>query len=491
MQPATSPSVSLCMIVRNESANLRRCLEPIRSLFWEIIVVDTGSQDGTPQIAQALGAKVFEFPWCDDFSAARNESLRHASGDWVAWVDADDRFDEVNRARLADTLASLRDERAVVYMNCHSPSPDPGENSIFMPQARLFRRSDAARWRYRVHEQIGTSLVEAGYREVFSDIVITHTGYSDPAVFQRKLNRNLRLLRLDYLANPDSPSVRLHLAQTHLKVGQYREALTYLLHLYEHFPQPTPWGETLFETLTTALQSAGRFDDALTVLERGLHCFPSNLTLLYQHAILMVYRERIEAAETSLLTLLAANPPRTSAAFHDPAEVKKEAQRVLGVLYTRTCRWELAEQVLHRIIADFPADRSALVSLGDLYLCCQRARDAEAVARRLDQLPRGSSLAKVIRAKVLMLEHRFDEAGQLLHASLAEDSRQVWTHWVLAEWHVLHGDDIETCISAYQNVLRICPGHGDAVHAIGVLTQQKARKAPLAENLQLDTTCIR
>src|SRR6476660_1021776 len=93
--------VSLCMIVRNEEANLRPCLEPVRSLFHEMIVVDTGSTDRTRLIAAELGARVVEFPWCDDFAAARNESLRHATGDWIFWLDADDRVEASQAGRLA------------------------------------------------------------------------------------------------------------------------------------------------------------------------------------------------------------------------------------------------------------------------------------------------------------------------------------------------------------------------------------------------------
>jgi len=82
--------ISLCMIVRNEERVLADALASARPYFTEMIVVDTGSTDGTIQMATDAGAKVFEFPWRDSFSAARNESLKHASGKWIFWMDADD-----------------------------------------------------------------------------------------------------------------------------------------------------------------------------------------------------------------------------------------------------------------------------------------------------------------------------------------------------------------------------------------------------------------
>ena len=79
------------MIVRDEERNLEACLAPIAALFDEIVIVDTGSLDRTKEIARQFNARVFDFEWSDDFSAARNESMRHATGEWIFWLDADDR----------------------------------------------------------------------------------------------------------------------------------------------------------------------------------------------------------------------------------------------------------------------------------------------------------------------------------------------------------------------------------------------------------------
>ena len=84
-----SPSVSACMIVKNEADNLDRCLRSLKGAVDDIIVVDTGSTDETVSIAKRHHAQVLTFTWCDDFAAARNESIRHATSDWVLWLDAD------------------------------------------------------------------------------------------------------------------------------------------------------------------------------------------------------------------------------------------------------------------------------------------------------------------------------------------------------------------------------------------------------------------
>src|SRR5687767_3203875 len=84
--------LSLCMIARDEEPRIRECLETIRPWVDEMVVVDTGSKDRTREIAYACGARVFEFPWCDDFAAARNASLAKARGRNLFWMDADDIF---------------------------------------------------------------------------------------------------------------------------------------------------------------------------------------------------------------------------------------------------------------------------------------------------------------------------------------------------------------------------------------------------------------
>ncbi len=76
--------VSLALMVRNEEAALPGCLQCIASIVNEIIVVDTGSTDRTKEVAASFGAKVFDFPWIDNFAAARNQCIKHATGEWGA-----------------------------------------------------------------------------------------------------------------------------------------------------------------------------------------------------------------------------------------------------------------------------------------------------------------------------------------------------------------------------------------------------------------------
>src|SRR5262249_9372195 len=122
------PRVSLCVMVKNEEDNLPVCLGCAADLVDEVIVVETGSTDRTKEVALQARAKVFDFAWVDSFAAARNECLRHATGEWIFWLDADDRLDEENRGKLRALFAGLGWENAAYSMKCHS-LPDPLSNT--------------------------------------------------------------------------------------------------------------------------------------------------------------------------------------------------------------------------------------------------------------------------------------------------------------------------------------------------------------------------
>jgi GT2 family glycosyltransferase len=124
---AGRPKVSLTMIVRDEEANLPACLSSVEGLFDEIVVVDTGSTDRTPEIAREFGARVFDFAWVDDFAAARNAALACAKGDYAFWLDADDVIDKPERERLETLLGGLlQGDEAAYVVRC---ACDPDHNS--------------------------------------------------------------------------------------------------------------------------------------------------------------------------------------------------------------------------------------------------------------------------------------------------------------------------------------------------------------------------
>ncbi|MCR8526080.1 glycosyltransferase family 2 protein, partial [Escherichia coli] len=168
-----SPSISAAIIVRNEEAFLGDCLSSIRRDIDEIVIVDTGSTDSTVQIARRFGARVLEQPWADDFSAARNTALEHATRDWILYIDADERL----TTPLGSTLRTCRLEDVVACRVLLRPRT--GFTSYY--ELRLFRRDPRIRFRGIIHETvhpaIGSVCQSDGLRVLDTDIGLDHVGY--------------------------------------------------------------------------------------------------------------------------------------------------------------------------------------------------------------------------------------------------------------------------------------------------------------------------
>jgi glycosyltransferase involved in cell wall biosynthesis len=145
-------SVSLCLIVKDEETNLPACLTPLVDLVDEVVVTDTGSTDRTRDVARSFGARVVEFPWTQSFAAARNACLQHAGGPWTLWIDADDRVDEANRARLRALLDRLGPDD--LAFSIRNRLVWPSGKVTLTRHVRLFRKSPGVHWKYRVHEQL-------------------------------------------------------------------------------------------------------------------------------------------------------------------------------------------------------------------------------------------------------------------------------------------------------------------------------------------------
>lgn len=187
--------LTACLIVKNEEQMLAACLESVRDAVDEIVVYDTGSNDRTMQIASEAGATVVEGEWEDSFAAARNAALRHATGEWVLSIDADERLQthpDVLRAQLADPHSEV-EAYLVAIENLHGP----GNPRSVHTAIRMFRRRSAT-WRHRLHEQVvaaddPTRRLRTAY---LSGARLIHHGYIAEVFDNRnKADRNLELAR--------------------------------------------------------------------------------------------------------------------------------------------------------------------------------------------------------------------------------------------------------------------------------------------------------
>jgi len=202
--------VSLCVIARNEAARLSRCLASAADVVDEIVVVDTGSTDDTVGVARRHRANVIEFPWTDDFAAARNVALDHSNGRWVLVLDAD----EVLTPDGADALAGTVSEAGAPALRVPIEEIGPsGSVETINFGVRLFRRAAGHRWQRPIAERLTAAATE------YAAIPIHHHGYASAEMRYAKLDRNRLLLERAVAATPTDPELRQRLAATLLALG--------------------------------------------------------------------------------------------------------------------------------------------------------------------------------------------------------------------------------------------------------------------------------
>ncbi len=220
MNEDAQPSISLCMIVKNEETFLERCLESARKAVDEIVIVDTGSSDGTVDIARRFNARLFEHSWKEDFSEARNVSLAHATSDWILFLDADEILD----ARSAESMKDILSHTAHFgFFFCIINMKENGVVSGRHFTVRLFRNFEGVRFTGKIHEQV----IPMGTR-AYAGMKLYHSGYDlKPEIMKRKKERNARILEQALALNREDAGVRYHLANTYRLLGDHERAITH------------------------------------------------------------------------------------------------------------------------------------------------------------------------------------------------------------------------------------------------------------------------
>lgn len=201
------PRLSLCMIVRNEVTLLPHCLRSVTGVADEVVVVDTGSTDGTQGVARRHGAVLVEAPWTDDFSAARNVGLEQARGDWILVMDADESLDPADRDKVRDLLF-MGSVDAYFTTQVNFVGERVGAECEYSAGIRLFRNRPEYRYEGRIHERV--QIPQQRIR--VAPVKLFHYGYLKQVIHDReKRRRNLARLEAMAADQPDNPLLPYYL----------------------------------------------------------------------------------------------------------------------------------------------------------------------------------------------------------------------------------------------------------------------------------------
>jgi len=319
--------LSLAMIVKNEQQHLAHCLESVRDLVDEMVVLDTGSTDDTVKMARSFGARVESFTWIDDFAAARNASIECCTGDWILVLDADESIDPLDHGLIRQALENAEIQGYMLWLRNYMRSGayvgssgaaqrndaryrEGSAYSHHIPRRalRLFRRQSEPVYRNRVHEVAEAWFEEKQLPLADLEATIHHFGKID---FERDLAKQAeytRMAKAEALERPRDPDAHYNVIQEAVMVEDWEAALSsarQYLALKPSAPLLVYLGAAM------ACQGLGRPAEAITYLHPVLAREPDNTAALCAQGEAMAALGRSAEAQQEFLTAIDRNPAFT------------------------------------------------------------------------------------------------------------------------------------------------------------------------------------
>lgn len=258
--------MSLCMIVRQEEKALARCLESIADAVEEIIIVDMGSTDRTKEIARQFTDKIYDFPWVDDFAAARNFAFSKGTGEYLLWMDAEDILPSGEKEKLLALKADLRENPCDMVMMLFDRGVDEGGRTKFSCyRERLVRRCPQARWQGRANEMI-PPFGSVRYEEIHFVRRKERQKYSDC---------NLRIYEKMFAEGEKLSAQEWFYYGRELFVHEKQEQAAEVLRAFLENPEGGAENKAeAVRMLAHCLQAAGKEEEGISLLLKGLQFVP-------------------------------------------------------------------------------------------------------------------------------------------------------------------------------------------------------------------------
>jgi tetratricopeptide (TPR) repeat protein len=463
-------SVSLCMIVRDEEQNLAACLTPVAECFDDIVIVDTGSKDGTREIARRFTPRVIDFAWCDDFSAARNESLRHARGDWIFWLDADDRISERNLHTLRELLRKLDSGPRAFLMDIASSQEEAASEPSLVTHQGLFRKIPGVRWRGRVHERLDLAGEHRNWDLAHCDVQIDHEGYQDRKRRIAKLRRNIQLLLIEYGENPRPEANTLwHLGLSYFSLGDLRAAKNYLRQLMCYDLAEIGSPQWVFAVLAALALHEGQPRESLELAKDGLSATPADQRLLYAKSLALFELEELAAAEAAVSALLRSSP-EPQFHFGEAGNIRcLLAPHLLGTIRLAQRDYGRAEAIFTAIHRQFPQHASTLYNLGLVYIAMSEETKFKETVAALRGVTGGNVDSRLLETRWHMKHGELVMIEPLISDLIHDAPDSACVRLVRAEWLAQRRAPVKAQFAAWRDLLSVQPGSAKARRAIASL----------------------
>jgi glycosyltransferase involved in cell wall biosynthesis len=459
------PSLSLCMIVRDEEEHLTRCLSSVSRFVNEIIIVDTGSSDQSKAIALSYGAVVIEFKWNGDFSEARNAGLRKAKNPWILVLDADEEWANADISALCTLL-----ERAELF-GCYVQmisyiGADEGEEFVTDAVCRLFRNDPRITFSGRIHEEISPSIKAVpGAVVEYAPITIKHYGYLDSVIRKkRKTERNLSLLCDIVNKYPEDLRMQYALGTEYFQIGDYTRALNIFRPLISRIPVYAGYTSDLVLKTAFALRETGKFQEAEGLTDEALLFYPDYPDLLELKATLCLDREKPpEALEVIGQALQYGD--RSLQYTTSSGSGSYRSHYLAGMILERMFLWKEAIEHYRKALDFNPGYGPAWRRLAIIILMLGDAEELDLSLRRLESVP---PFAHSIWFETAIDFHRTDVAMKLSEQPCKAKINPIHRAVMYAQL-----DDNELASSILLPLLESLQFHTDAALYLWVLSMKQ------------------
>jgi glycosyltransferase involved in cell wall biosynthesis len=288
------------MIVRDEEKFLEQCLNSAKEFVDEIIIVDTGSTDRTISIAEKFTNGIHQFEWCDDFSKARNESLKYAAKDWILVLDADETIESRDFLKIKQAINSEAKAFRLNVVNLTRSG-----NKIFR-LVRLFRNREGFQFRNKIHELIDESIIEKGHNIKELDAAIIHYGIikSDEEKLKKKAESYISLILKQLEEDPDSPRFNHQAGNAYLQLGDLDSALTY----FQKTASINPKYKLIYSDIGQIYFKKGMLKEAIAYYTKSAELNPDNPSPFNNLAVLYGLAGEMDKARQTITELMQRFP---------------------------------------------------------------------------------------------------------------------------------------------------------------------------------------
>ncbi|MDD2420788.1 MAG: glycosyltransferase [Heliobacteriaceae bacterium] len=360
------PLLSLCMMVRDEAKHLERCLGSVIGVVNEIILIDTGSQDKTVEIAQSFNAKVFYEPWIDHFAKIRNASMDKATGQWILILDADDELSPEAKEQIPQLARKgIADGYALYTVNHIGPKENLSSLGHF--SGRLFRNRPDLYYVGAIHEQIAGPIPPHIESRPY---IIFHHGYlHDEEKDQKRNRRNMTILTWELDFHPRNSYFQYQAGLEAYKQKDYQQALHHFRNAYECMVPESAINPDIFQRLAFCYRLTQQKDEAWKWLEQGIKAYPDYVDIFLTAANWHYADSRYPEALHALGKCFALGHSRNAYPQVDGAGTYR-AHQLAGCTHERLGNWEKALQHYYLSLNQNKAYGASILSLLQLARRC-------------------------------------------------------------------------------------------------------------------------